>query len=548
MTPSRRFFPFTRRDFLKHISAFAVSGGNLPVVMAETWQPSSVVANWMKSKKFFAFVLFAVALLMTSCSGATRSFGSSTSNGQSGKVALVLTLRAIPLTPPPKTNLLSFSVTVVEVSMTRSMGQSVSVPLNSNFYQVDLTKLQSDSAFLGSSATIPADTYTGMVVGLSNPVVTYCTQTQGITGCAPGSVTTLSTGGPAAPIIETKPFPLTLTAGQTTGLAVNLDLGKALTVNPQTQAITNVNLSAANVVGATVLPPVASNLPSRAFDFVGDVTGVITSVNGPAQTVVVQTATRGSIRAITSASTIVSPNCTTFNLGSASTCAKQGQVASLDMTLEADGTFSLLEYDPLALKTGDWIEGIVGLPPSSSTQFQMVTNDVVIAPTNSLIGQSLSLAAPVNVTLVNPQPFVVDSKGLTVPTTLFTGSTATSVLLPGATVSVHVTAFTPASSNAPAAANVDFVYLRFTRVTGTVANAAPPSVFTMQSLPSFFGLTVPVTVQLSNDSPSTYFDGISSASGLVVGQPVSIRALYFGPPTGPTPTPTPFSAAKVRVP
>jgi hypothetical protein len=500
----------------------------------------------MKFKKFFAFLLVATAFLMTSCSGVIGSAGFGNTNGQSGNSALVITLRAIPLTPPPNTNLLSFSVTVVGVSMTRSMGQPISVPLNSNLYQVDLTKLQSDSAFLGNSA-IPPDTYTNMVVSLSNPVVTYCTQTQGITGCAPGSVTTV-TGGSAAPVIATAPFPLTLAAGQTTGLAVNLDLGNALTVNPQTQAITNVNLGAANVLGATVLPPVASNLPSNVFDFVGDVTGVITSVNVPAQTVVVQTATQGSITAIASNSTIVSPNCTTFNLGSTFTCAKQGQVASLDMTLNANGTFSLLEYDPLAINTGDWIEGIVGLPPSSSTQFQMVTNDVVVAPSNSLIGQNLSQATPVSVTLVNPQPFVVDTKGLTVPATPFTGSTDTSVLLPGVTVSVHVIAFTPASGTAPAAANADFVYLRFTRVTGTVANPAPPNAFTMQSFPSFFGLTVPVTVQLSTDSPSTSFEGISSASGLIVGQPVSIRALYFGPPAGPTPTPTPFSAAAVRVP
>ena len=524
----------------------------LPGMMAGACQPSSVLANWMKFKKLLVFSLFAVVFLMNSCSGVIGSTGFGTSNGPSGNIPLVLTLRAIPLTPPPNTNILSFSVTVVGVSMTRSTGPSVSVLLNSNLYQVDLTRLQSDSAFLGSSAAIPADTYTKMVVSLSNPVVTYCTQTQGITGCAPGSVTTL-TGGPAAPVIATTPFPLTLAAGQTTGLVVNFDLGKALSVNPQTQVITNVNLGAANVLSATVLPPVASNLPPSALDFVGDVTGVITSVNVPAQnvpaqTVVVQTATQGSITAIASNSTIVSPNCTTFNLGSTLTCVKQGQVASLDMTLNADGTFSLVEYDPLAINTGDWIEGIVGLPPSSSTQFQMVTNDVVIAPSNSLIGQNLSLSAPVIVTLVNPQPFVVDTKGLTVPTTPFTGSSATSVLLPGVTVSVHVTAFTPASSTAPAAANVDFVYLRFTRVTGTVANPAPPNAFAMQSFPSFLGLTVPVTVQLSTDSPSTSFEGISSASGFVVGQPASIRALYFGPPTGPTPTPTPFSATEVRVP
>jgi len=130
-----------------------------------------------------------------------------------------------------------------------------------------LTKLQSDSAFLGSSAAIPAGTYTNMVVGLSNPVVTYCTQTQGITGCAPASVKTLSTGGPATPSHRNHTIPSNSNGRPDHGLAVNLDLGKALAVNPQTQAITNVNLGAANVLGATVLPPVASNLPSSALDF-----------------------------------------------------------------------------------------------------------------------------------------------------------------------------------------------------------------------------------------------------------------------------------------
>src|SRR2546430_13237176 len=40
-----------------------------------------------------------------------------------------------------------------------------------------------------------------------------------------------------------------------------------------------------------------------------------------------------------------SPNCTTFNLGSTFTCAKQGQVASMETVLNADGTFSLLRSE-----------------------------------------------------------------------------------------------------------------------------------------------------------------------------------------------------------
>jgi hypothetical protein len=222
-------------------------------------------------------------------------------------------------------------------------------------------------------------------------------------------------------------------------------------------------------------------------------------------------------------------------------------VASLDTILNADGTFTLSEYDPLATKPGDWIEGIIGLPPSSLTQFQLVTNDFVVAPDGSLIGKNLEIGAPVSVTLVTPKPFVVDTKNLVVPNTTFSGAMDASVLAPGQTLAVHVVSFTPSTGTTPAAAGVDFVYLRFTRVSGSVASVAPPNTFAMQSFPSFFGLTVSVTVQLSNVSPGTNFDGVSSASDLVSGQTASIRALYFGPPTGATPTTTPFSAAKVRV-
>ena len=227
---------------------------------------------------------------------------------------------------------------------------------------------------------------------------------------------------------------------------------------------------------------------------------------------------------------------------------EQGQVASLDTILSPDGSLTLLEYDPLAIMEGDWIEGIIGLPPLSSTQFQLVTNDFVLSNNNSLIGNNLKLGAPVRITLASPKPFVVDSKGLVIPNSSFSGAVDASVLTPGQTLALHVVSFTPGTGATLAAASVDFVYLRFTRVTGSVASAAPPNTFAIQSLSSFFGLTFPVTVQLSTVSPGTNFEGVSSASELVSGQTASIRALYFGSPAGPTPTPSPFSSAKVRIP
>jgi hypothetical protein len=134
----------------------------------------------------------------------------------------------------------------------------------------------------------------------------------------------------------------------------------------------------------------------------------------------------------------------------------------------------------------------------------------------------------------------VDTKGLTVPATTF-GGTDASILLPGQTVAVHATAFTAASGTpATAALTANALYLRFTRVSGSFTSPAAPNV-SIQSLPSFFGLSTQVQVQLSAGAVNTNYDGVSSPAGLTSGQTASIRALYFGSSIVPA-----FSAAKVR--
>jgi hypothetical protein len=503
----------------------------------------------MNIRKLSAALLSISAISLLSCSGAKTSPG-----GGGGSTATVsLTLTATPLTPPPNTNLLSFIVDVNTITLTSSTGTNVNIPLNATNFSVDLTKLQSDSAFLGTSTTVPPDTYASITLSLSNALVTFCTQTQGTTGCAAGSITTISGSAAATPKITSAPFPLTLTANQKTGLAINFNLANALTVSAtQPQVVTAVSLAAANVLSAKNLPPTPSSLATGQLDFVEDVTGVVTAVNTTTQSVTVKTATRGSITAVANSSTVFSPNCTAFLFSLAfSSCVVAGQVASIDTVLNSDGTFTLLEYDPLATTTGDWIEGIVPLISSSSTQFTVVTNDLVLASSGSLISPNLPSGARVNATLVNAKPFLVDSKGLTIPTNSFAGSTDASIFLPGQTLSLHVTAFTPATGSTPATVSVDTVYLRFTRVSGTVASTGTQASFTIQNLPPFFGMTTPLLVEVTQGAPpsipATNFDGVSSAAALSNPQTVSIRALYFGGGTQ-SPSAMPFSAAKVRVP
>ncbi len=493
----------------------------------------------MDFRKTLALPIVLSAACLVSCSGAPKP--PCTSNCGGGTATLSVTMTAAPLTPPPNTNLLSFIVDVNTVTLTSSSGSTVNIPLNSPAFSVDLIKLQSDSAFLGTSATVPAGSYASMTVSLSNPVVTFCTQASGNTGCAAGSTATVS-GGAAAPVVSSAPFPLTLAANQRTGLAINFNLKNALTVNAS-QVVTAVTLTAANVLAANSLPSTSTSLTAGQLDFMEDVTGVVTAINAITQSVTVKTATRGSLTAVANSSTVFSPNCTTFTFSS---CVVQGQVASLDMVLNADGTFALLEYDPLSTTAGDWIEGIVTATPSSSTQFSLVTNDVVLATSGSVISSSLP-GTSVNATLVNPKPFLVDSKGLTIPANSFSGNTAATIFLPGQTLSVHVTAFTAASGSTLATASVDTVYLRFTRVSGTVAATGTQASFTIQNVPPFFGITtqplVEITIGAPPSIPATNFDGVTSATALSNPQTVSIRALYFG-----TGTAMPFSAAKVRVP
>lgn len=484
----------------------------------------------MKPNKFLVCsLLFSILSTLSSCSG-VKQIGPPP---PPGTASLAVTLAAKPLTPPPGTSILSFSVDVTSIALTPSSGTAVSVPLvtGSGAFEVDLTRLQSDSVFLGINPAVPSGSYTALTLGVSNPVLTFCTVTSGTPGCTPGSITTI-TASSATPQAT---LSLGLTNGQATGLAAVLDFNKAITLGAA-QTVSAVDLTASGVLSSTTLPR-TSSLASGNLDFLEDITGVVTAVSSGSVTL--QTATHGAFTATTSSSTVFSPTCLP---ATDITCVKIGQVASIDATVATDGTFGLLLYDPIDVATTpkDWIEGVITALPTSPTQFSLVSNDLVPA-SSGIVGSGLALSAPVDVTLASGAAFSVDVQGLTLPSQAltFAGAADATGLLPGQTVAVRVTGFTIASGVAPAKATVDRVELRFSRVPGSVATSAPPNTFSMQNLPAFFGLAINPVVQLSS---STNFDGIANASGIIVGTGTfTVRALYFGPAAS-----TPFSAAKVR--
>lgn len=417
---------------------------------------------------------------------------------------------------------------------------------------VDLMRLQSDSTLLGQAlSNVPAATYNKVSVSVSSVVVTYCTQVSpGTPGCSAGTVNQVTQ---SATVPAASSFSLALSSGQQAAVQVQFNLANAITLSAtQPQVVSAVNLNAPNVLTALVLPPSASSLANGESDFIEDFTGVVTTVNASSQVLTIQTATRGALTATANSSTFYSPNCGGFNFSADfGSCVKTGQIASVDVALNSNGNFTLLDYDPLDIAATDWIEGVVMLVPTSTTQFQIVANDLFQPSSGSLVGTKLPLGSTVTLNLsTSPAAvFGVDERGLIVPAeaNTFISANDTSVLRAGQTVAVHISSFTAASGTTPATATADFVGLRFTRVTASVSNVAAPTSISLGSgsLPAYFGQTTIELAELNSASapsdPPTNYDGVSSGTGLTVGDTVSIRALYFGPGSA-----MPFTCAKVR--
>ena len=125
----------------------------------------------MKQKNTLLFAVLGAAFSLHSCSGNVTPLPPLVG----GNATVSVVLRATPLTPPPTISLLSFSAVVTGISLNPVTGTPVNIPLNATSLIVDLTKLQSDSVFLGASTTIPAGPYSAIAVSFSNPVLRFCT-------------------------------------------------------------------------------------------------------------------------------------------------------------------------------------------------------------------------------------------------------------------------------------------------------------------------------------------------------------------------------------
>jgi uncharacterized protein DUF4382 len=497
----------------------------------------------LRSKILLPLLLLAI-LSLASCSGTPKS---GTPPPPGGNSTLSLTMTDTPLAG---TSVLSFKVTVTGVSLTPSTGKAVSLTLSPTTPIVELTRLQSDSAFLGTSK-VPGANYTSATVSFTSPDIVLVNQTNvALTGgtpspCPINAVCEFKPATSGMITLTAAPFPLTLSSNQQTGLSLDFNLNNAITM---TNGAVSVDFTQLNVLTAATLP--RTGTPTGALDLIEDFTGVISTISG--NSVTVHSDTRGNITAVANSSTTfnIDPTvCSAQNI----TCLAANKTVSIDASLNPDGTMTLLEADLLdnvSVLTNklDAVEGTVIFVSATAPQISLVLSDKTVVSGNSVLTAATG-GAIVQASLGTTPIFSVDTKGLSAVLASSPGDIADfatlSNVFAGQTVRMQVLA-SPAptsGSNGSILVNTNSIVLRFSHVTGTVSipPASPFFSVSAATLPSFLGgITGLVNISVQT-STQTNFDGVANLTALNVGDSVSMRALYI-----PNFTLSPFFAAKVR--
>ena len=507
----------------------------------------------MNRIKVLLLALLVASFSLAACSGPKTVCTVNCGGGGNATVSFTLVADTLPANP----SILSFKITVVGIALTPTTGTAQTLQPSSPI--VDLMRLQSDTAFLGALTNVPSGSYTVQVT-LSSPEITFLNDTGApITAngvpCPDTFVCTATLTAVGTPTISS--FTFNATASGQQGIEIDFNLKNAISLSGGTLSV-NFNPSSPNpgVFTAFTLPRTNANLGTNQLELIEDFTGVV-SISG--STVTITSPTRGVLSATVTSSSFFDQSPVPTNLcpSAPNNCAAAGQIASVDAFLKSDGTLELKEFEPLNSTQQDFVEGTVfSIDSNSSTQFSIAVTDKVQLATNSLIGGlNTGDLLTVNIPVATIQPFIVDTKGLAVQAGslgLFQGKADTSAIHPGQTVSVHVTAFTAATSTTIAIATADTVTLRWSRLFAIPTGTSTSTVVNVNSVPAYFNITSASVFPTQVFSGTLGADGVTNLDGILGGnaqnltdaKAVGLRVLFLDNPQNSATTP--FMAAKIR--
>jgi len=128
----------------------------------------------MNRSKALSFlpVLFFAAFSLTACSGPKT--GCTVNCGSGGTATVNLTL--VSDAPPASPSLLSYKVTISQVTLTPATGTAFTFTPNPAPV-LELMRLQSDSVLVGTLLNVPAGNYSSMSLSLGSPQITFLNNT-----------------------------------------------------------------------------------------------------------------------------------------------------------------------------------------------------------------------------------------------------------------------------------------------------------------------------------------------------------------------------------
>jgi hypothetical protein len=429
--------------------------------------------------------IWTIALLMVCAVFAgCRSNPSGFSQGQSstGNSSVVL---AMTDTPPSNVSILS-----AEVTLTGATLNPGSVSLFSGSTTVELTRLQTDIAYLATASNINAGSYTSLTLTFANPMLTIENDTgsaivSGTTTCAIGAICTIAptTVANLATTINLSSF--SIAANSSAGLLVDVNLDNLLS------AALGADFKAGTTVSA--FTPAGTGAPVVGAE---DIVGVVTSMDTVHNTFSFQNSTGSVSLAVDNSTTFFqfpSNLCTTSSF----TCLRDNQILSVDIGIRADGTpvaRNVLFEDTDSSDTE--IEGMITGTNAGLRQFSIV----VLAESATVAGLKIGDIATVQYSVAPQTPFDVDfahADNVQVLTTGFLFA-APADLSVGQQVSIR--------RNSSSSGNLiiaDRVRLRSSRITASVQSLGAPSIF-LYNVPSIFSGHAITQIQVQTSS-STIF-------------------------------------------
>ena len=414
-----------------------------------------------------------LCLGFTGCSHHVFGLGSQPQSTGAGPVILAVTD-----TPPTMVSILAAQVTLTGATLNPG-----NVPLFSGSTTIELTRLQTDVAFL-STTQVPVGNYTSLALTFANPLLTIENDTNAAIGtCVVGTICTMAPTSTSnlATTISLSSFSIAANSSQ--GLLMDVNLDNLLS------ASLGADFGAGTTASAFI--PAGAGAPLVEAE---DVVGQVANINAANNTFTLQNATGSISLTVDNTGTFFqfpSNVCTT----SVFACLQANQIVSVDIGIEATGAIvarNVVFED--ADNSDTEVEGTITATNVGQQQFTIVP----LTESSAVSGLNIGVAATAHYSVSPQTPFDVDfvhgdNTQITTNCCLFTTATDLAV---GQQVTIRRNA-----NSSGTLINADRVRLRSTRITANVTQIGAP-IFFLYNLPSIYSGNDITQIEVRTSTPT----------------------------------------------